>query len=281
MQLERLVVRLSFEFEKAYRTPGLITGFLHIESPHVYLECVVGVRFHSFYRVLELYFNSKFEADFRRSVHRRLEIVFVENDSHTLLVDVVILLCKLSVFDRFCCTVHCNVHSRSLSETITVPSDFFLRSTLRFVTVKLTGVGLIAGGFVSFWRAIALLPCIETFECDARDNPIDQRAFDVSDPTVYPVIAPVGERMDPVNAAGLRHILVRITGDSSMESVAGGWNRWIRGLCPLLGDSDGIVVTATSLPSLVLRPPRQFNADKEANQRRATINNVAGKRARQ
>ncbi len=282
LQLERLVISLSFQFEQATRAPELIGHLFHVDSPYVYLECVVGVGFQCiFSRLLEVYFESKSEAAFKGSAHgRHLDIVFVERDSHNLFVCVVMLLCKLSVFDRLCCTVRCNVHPRSLSEATTISSDFFLRSTLRFVTVQLAGVGLTVGGFVSLWRAIALLPLIETFECDACDNPIGQRAFDISDPTVYPAIAPVGKRMDPVNAAGLRQLRVYITGNSAMESVAEGWNRWIRGLCPLLGDGNGIVVSAPSLPSPVKRPFRRFSADEEANRRSAMTNNEANKRTR-
>lgn len=85
--------------------------------------------------------------------------------------------------------------------------------------------------FVSIWEAVTKLRCLESVEWDARKNPIGEDAFHLH---YYALL-------EPVNAAGIHRIVRRVTGGIGIHSAVTEWNRWIRGLCPLLGDSDGVV----------------------------------------
>jgi hypothetical protein len=269
LRLDHLYVRLSFSGVESDGAPCLIRSVLHADALWVSLQIdlCIGLCIDSFlYRCCEEYFA--FGADDGRSTRdgRRLDITFGDENSELVSLNSLLLLCGLTAFHTLRGTIHPAQRLSILQDF--QPPPFFLGSTIRCVTLNIVNVHLTDCGYLSMMRSVTALPHLETFECDARENQISDVVFST-------------RNIDYSVPVAWGRMLVRVTGDSELGSAADEWNRWIRGLCPLLGDCDGVFVTAPtpkshSLVTATLLP--RFDVDTEVRRRTRMVEADAGKR---
>jgi hypothetical protein len=230
LQLEHLAVRVVFDGMRAPGAAGWVASVLDTDTPHVVLDFATGPDFiPGFVRCMKRYHVACEEraGALNHQPRRRLDVVF-EDSPHDLTLTCIFLLLKLSLFHALRCDVGCNLPS--YWRRTPIQGESFEHSALRVVVLNLFDVNMMNELFVAVLEIVMRLPALETFECDARKNPISEPLFGYH-----------GAYVVPVNATGIRRILVRVTDRPGIRGAAAEWNDWIRTSCPHLSDCDGML----------------------------------------
>jgi hypothetical protein len=277
LRLERLSVRFVFECTKASAASDLVASVLDADASHVVVRFATDAVFNPiFEQCMQSYHSAREETDAEARKHRqsrvrrRLDIVF-DDGPKNLMPSCIFLPLKLSTFHALRCDVGCRLlvgWRRTLMQW-----NSFEHSALREVVLNLFDVNMTKEIFTAVLDIVLQLPVLESFECDARENPINgEGLFDYH-----------GAYVNPVNAAGIRRIRVRVPFRPGIRGADVEWNHWIRTACPLLGGCDGMIPEPCFPPMVPAKEPVaatmtdydvSFTAERnatEAAERRAVL----------